>query len=110
MTYISNHNHYNKASGRIRLYNNPKKINYEKSHKKTLQVIPKIIEKEIRNKIELPLMSDIYEGLRCFYPSLYDEAAHEVQMIHNRFVEEEQTYEDYEMAWEQYEYIMYLSD
>ena len=71
----------------------------------------KIFVKGQEYHVEIPEFFDIYEGLRRWYPGLYDAVIEEENEIRNSYEEEtDPTEQDIEEMWAHYDYLEWLCD
>ncbi len=57
--------------------------------------------------VELPEEFDIYEGLRTWYPTLYEMVLEELDYERNHYADPEMSEED---AWAKYDYLEWMCD
>jgi hypothetical protein len=60
--------------------------------------------------IEIPENYDIYEGLRLYYPELYNLTLEEETQSRLDYTQDRLTEEDCEAAWDHFDYLEYLYD
>ena len=60
--------------------------------------------------LEIPEEFDIYEGLRRWYPELYEAVAEEESHVKGTPATPKMTDEEVEEAWARYDYLEWLSD
>ncbi len=60
--------------------------------------------------LELPEDFDIYEGLRRWYPALYEMVMEEESLVRGTPATPKMTEEEVEEAWAKYDYLEWLSD
>lgn len=60
--------------------------------------------------LEIPEGFDIYEGLRRWYPELYEAVMEEENLVRGTPATPKMTDEEVEAAWAKYDYLEWLSD
>jgi hypothetical protein len=100
------------------------KLKEEKKTEKLVEAIDAIeavdaIEAKIKRKIyicdveyivELPAEYDIYEGLRCWYPHLYEAVMYEEQQIKDTNLENKYNEDIFEQTWSYIDYVESIYD